>query len=198
MIEFIAACLVLVLDYIHSHAIIHRDLKPENILFDKNGFIKLTDFGIARTWSPNNSNDTSGTPGYMGKKIFLIEAPEVVGAKPHGFAVDYWALGVILYELMMGRRPYPGVYRKEYKERIMNTNIQIKEEEKPDMWSEDARDIINNLLQRKEENRLGHKNSQLVKKHPWFKEVNWERILERKVTPPFIPPSVMSLLNSID
>ena len=78
------------LDYLHTLAIIHRDIKPENILFCSNGYIKLTDFGIARTWSPNNSNDTSGTPGYM--------APEVINAKPHGLVVDFWALGVIIYE----------------------------------------------------------------------------------------------------
>ena len=66
-IEFIAACLVLALEYLHSIGVINRDLKPENILFDTEGYLKLTDFGIARTMFPNNSNDTSGTPGYMGK-----------------------------------------------------------------------------------------------------------------------------------
>jgi serine/threonine protein kinase len=72
ILEFIIACLILALDYVHSLAIIHRDIKPENILFDRNGYVKLTDFGIARTWSPNNSNDTSGTPGYMGKYFKIL------------------------------------------------------------------------------------------------------------------------------
>ena len=80
------------MDYIHSNAIIHRDIKPENILFDTNGYVKITDFGIARTFSPNNQSDTSGTPGYM--------APEVIKGQQHGFAVDYFAVGVILHELM--------------------------------------------------------------------------------------------------
>lgn len=65
-IEFIACCIIVGLEYIHSLAILHRDIKPENLLFDSTGYVKITDFGIARTFSPNNSNDTSGTPGYMG------------------------------------------------------------------------------------------------------------------------------------
>ncbi len=69
LLEFIAGCLILALEHVHNRAIIHRDIKPENILFDKSGYVKLTDFGIARTWSPDNSSDTSGTPGYMGKLI---------------------------------------------------------------------------------------------------------------------------------
>ena len=71
ILEFLAACIIIALEYIHSHNIIHRDLKPENIIYDKNGYVKITDFGIARRWSPNNSNDTSGTPGYMGRYFFM-------------------------------------------------------------------------------------------------------------------------------
>ena len=94
-VEFIICCLIISLEYIHSNCIIHRDVKPENILFDTNGYIKLTDFGIARTFSPNNQSDTSGTPGYM--------APEVIKGQQHGFSADYFAVGVILHELMLGR-----------------------------------------------------------------------------------------------
>lgn len=94
-LEFIISCLIISLEYIHSHAIIHRDVKPENILFDVQGYVKITDFGIARTYSPNNHNDTSGTPGYM--------APEVVAGQQHGFTVDFFALGVIIHELMLGK-----------------------------------------------------------------------------------------------
>ncbi len=90
----------------------------------------------------------------------------------------------------MGKRPYPGVHRKEYKDRIINTVVQIKAEDKPEGWSEDARDIINKLLQRKEEMRLGHKGPQSVRDHPWFKYIDWNSLVNMKMTPPFIPPSV--------
>jgi len=98
-------------------AIIHRDLKPENILFDHLGYVKLTDFGIARTWSPNNSQDTSGTPGYMCKTFLFNQAPEVLFGKQHGTSVDYFALGIILYELMMSK-----VANSNFRDLIMETN----------------------------------------------------------------------------
>jgi len=83
------------LEYIHKNGIIHRDIKHENIILQDNGYLKITDFGIARIWNPNNHAETSGTPGYM--------APEVICKKNHGIGVDYYALGIICYECMMSR-----------------------------------------------------------------------------------------------
>ena len=70
IIEFMIACIVMALEYIHMKGILHRDVKPENLIFDNNGYLHLTDFGIGRVWNPNNSQDTSGTPGYMGNTFF--------------------------------------------------------------------------------------------------------------------------------
>lgn len=93
------ACILLSLEYLHNNNIIHRDLKPENLVLDNKGYLRLTDLGIARVWKSENSADTSGTPGYM--------APEVMCHQNHGIAVDYFALGVIAYEFMLGRVHLP-------------------------------------------------------------------------------------------
>ena len=78
-VEFFIACLLTGLEYIHNNSIIHRDIKPENLVLDHEGYLRITDFGIARIWSPENSKDTSGTPGYMGKPFATtIVAPEVM------------------------------------------------------------------------------------------------------------------------
>ena len=92
---------------------------------------------------------------------------------------------------MFSRRPYPGVIRKDYKERIMNTVIQIKSEEMPNNWSDESRDFINKLLIRKEEQRLGSKGAQNVKDHPWFKDIIWEDLLNQKFEAPFQPQNVI-------
>ena len=83
----------------------HRDIKPENIIFDKQGYLRLTDFGISRRVSANLLKDASGTPSYM--------APEIIMRKGHSFSVDTYALGIILYEFTTGKRPYTGRTRKE-------------------------------------------------------------------------------------
>ena len=99
--------------YLHKQGIIHRDLKPENLVFGGDGYLHLTDFGIAMEYHRGEKGvvSASGTPGYM--------APEAIINKPHDFAADYFALGVIVYELMIGERPYQGANRKEIKEKEM-------------------------------------------------------------------------------
>ncbi len=93
------------LEYIHNKNIIHRDIKPENLVFDEDGYLRITDFGIARIWRPENSQDTSGTPGYMGNfiKCFHFLAPEVMCRQNHNIQVDYFAVGVMAFECMFGR-----------------------------------------------------------------------------------------------
>ena len=103
-IEFIIACIIVGLEYLHLNGVLHRDIKPENLVMDESGYVRITDLGIARVWVPENSQDTSGTPGYMGIVSLLTTiAPEVMCRYNHGIAVDYFALGVIAYELMMGK-----------------------------------------------------------------------------------------------
>ena len=104
------ACMVLGLEYMHSQGVIHRDIKPENIVLEENGYCRITDMGIAKILRPENADDTSGTPGYM--------APEVMCRQNHNQAVDYFALGVMGYEFMNGKRPYIGKSRKEIRDTI--------------------------------------------------------------------------------
>lgn len=97
--------------FVHEKLIIHRDIKPENLIFDDQGYLKVTDFGIAWVWQHDNSKETSGTPGYM--------APEVMCKQNHGVSVDYYAIGIIAYECMLGRRPYNGKGRKDIRDSIL-------------------------------------------------------------------------------
>lgn len=103
--RFFLACVMEGLEEVHDKGILHRDIKPENLVFDEEGYLRITDFGIARSWSPDNGVNNSGTPGYM--------APEVMERQNHSIPADYFALGVIGYECMMGRRPYLGKDKKE-------------------------------------------------------------------------------------
>ena len=96
---------------------------------------------------------------------------------------------------MFGKRPYPGVVRKDYRERVMNTVVQIKSEDRPESWSEESRDFINKLLVRKEDQRLGAKSSKAVKEHPWFQDIVWDDLLAQRVKPPFLPPNVNFIID---
>ena len=146
-IEFFVCCTILGLEYLHINNILHRDIKPENLVLDSNGYLRITDFGIAKIFQNINSTETSGTPGYM--------SPEVIIGHNHNQVVDYFALGVLTHEFMIGKRPYLGKNRKEIKEKIITSQFIITKDKIPLGWSMDAADFINKLLQRKPANRLG-------------------------------------------
>ena len=137
--QFFCACLIQALETVHAHGIIHRDIKPENLVFDERGYLKLTDFGLSKEWflEEDNYNETSGTPGYM--------APEVMSKNNHGIAVDYFAVGVIAWECMFGRRPYQGKSRREIRDNILAKQASIKKQDIPPEWSLEAADFINKV-----------------------------------------------------
>ena len=148
-------------------------------MIDSKGYVRITDFGIARIWCPENSKDTSGTPGYM--------APEVMCRQNHGVGVDYFALGVILFEIMLGRRPYVGRDRKEIRDQILSRQVQVRMNDIPSGWSIEAADFINKLIQRKTGKRLGVKGALEVKAHPWLSDFNWDALYIGAMPSPYIP-----------
>ena len=194
--KFIIANIILSLEYIHNNNIIHRDLKPENLIFDNKGYLKLTDFGIAKIYNKNedNSYENSGTPGYM--------APEVLCNLNHNMCVDYYALGIIAFEFMFRKRPYNGKNRKEIKEQVISKQIQITGKTLPKNWSIESADFINKLIMRKPNKRLGFKGIEYIKEHPWIKYFNWKDLYCQKIKAPFIPKFTENFnnnnLNSIE
>ena len=190
--RFFICGIILSLEYIHSKGIIHRDIKPENLVLDEKGYIRLTDFGIAKKNLEDNSSETSGTPGYM--------SPEVINSKNHSFPADYFALGVIGYEFMKGNRPYNGKNRKEIKEQMNERQAQITLKEiiknnyenveninEGENWSKESIDFINKLLIRNPEERLGFGGVHDLKQHLWLKYYPWNLMYNKALPPPFIP-----------
>ena len=178
--KFFISCVLLGLEYCHSNLIIHRDIKPENIILDSSGYAHITDFGIAKMQQPNNSNETSGTPGYM--------APEVLFGRNHTIVVDYFACGAMCYEFMKGVKPYQGKNRNEIKEKIREKEIKVDKKNLGKGWSMEAADFINQMLQRQASRRLGYKGGiSEVKKHPWLKDINWKELYNGMINAPYIP-----------
>lgn len=178
--RFFISNIIYGLEYIHDNNVIHRDIKPENLVLDDKGYVRITDFGIAKENMPDNSSETSGTPGYM--------APEVMKGKNHSFPVDFFAIGVIGYEFMLGRRPYCGKNRKEIKDQMMSKAAVIDEKIIAQGWSQESADFINKLLERKEQKRLGYKEgARELMKHQWLKYYPWEELKNKKLLAPFVP-----------
>ena len=178
--KFFCSCIILGLEYIHKNNIIHRDIKPENLVLDNKGYVRITDFGVAKENLNDNSSETSGTPGYM--------APEVLCALNHTFTVDFFALGVMAYEFLNGYRPYLGRNRKEIKDAVLLRQVHVHRKQLfENDWSIESGDIINKLISRKPNKRLGVNGILEIKNHPWFKNINWDELFCKKLESPFLP-----------
>ncbi|EDO19004.1 hypothetical protein Kpol_2002p75 [Vanderwaltozyma polyspora DSM 70294] len=174
--KFYAAEVCLALEYLHSMDIIYRDLKPENILLDKNGHIKITDFGFAK-YVPDVTYTLCGTPDYI--------APEVVSTKPYNKSVDWWSFGILIYEMLAGYTAFYDSNTMKTYENILNAPLKF-----PPFFHPDVQDLLSKLITRDLSKRLGNLQggSEDVKNHPWFSEVIWEKLLSRNIETPYEPP----------
>ena len=180
-IKFIIGCIMTGLKYIHSKNILHRDIKPENLVFDSRGYLRITDFGIAKHYVINNKKDTSGTIGYL--------APEVLCNVNHNFSIDYYAVGIITFELIFGHRPYIGKNKHEVKQLILTKQAKVDYDDLPEGFSDNIADFINKLIQRKPKNRLGKNNIDEVLNHTWFGDFDWDNCAKKNLRAPYIPKS---------
>jgi len=173
--KFYAAEVVLAIAYLHTQDVIYRDLKPENILLGADGHIKITDFGFAKV-VPDITWTLCGTPDYL--------APEIIQSKGYGKAVDYWALGVLIYEMLAGVAPFYDDNQFKLYEKIVSCNPIY-----PSHFSEEVIDLLRNLLTADLSSRYGNLKRGVadIIEHPWFASIDFEKIAKRETIPPYIP-----------
>jgi len=175
-VKFYCSEIVLGLEYLHNSGVIYRDLKPENILLAGDGHICLTDFGISKEGLLAEDARTAtfcGTPEYL--------APEVLEGRGYTKAVDWWSFGTLMYEMLTGLPPFYSQDVQQMYHRIMHAKLEL-----PENLSPETKDILMQLLERNPQKRLA--DAKAIKAHPYFAGIDWNKLLEKEVPPPFIPP----------
>ncbi|KAK2711182.1 hypothetical protein QYM36_012382, partial [Artemia franciscana] len=179
--RFYAAEVILGLEHMHRRFIVYRDLKPANILLDEYGHVRISDLGLACDFSKKKPHASVGTHGYM--------APEVLSkGTAYDSSADWFSLGCMLYKLLKGHSPFRQHKTKDKHEidrMTLTMNVEL-----PDSFSSELKDLLEGLLHRDVENRLGCKGrgADEVKEHPFFQGVDWVAVYTQKCQPPLIPP----------
>lgn len=174
--KFYMSQIFLAIDYLHKNGYIYRDLKPENILIDKEGNIKLTDFGLSKVIS--NDGDINTTNTLCGTLEYI--APEIFQRKPYDKSIDWFSFGVVLYEMLTGQLPF-NIKNEEFDE------SKYKNIKYPEKMSSEAKELIEKLIEIEPEKRLGYKSSDEIRNSAFFKEVDFEKVYNKEYRPPFKP-----------
>ena len=174
-VRFYMSQILLALEYMHDNNYIYRDLKPENILIDKEGNIKLTDFGLSKIMPEDETTTYTmcGTAEYL--------APEILFGKGYDKTCDWFSFGVVLFEMFCGYHPF-----KSKGQRI-DPKIYLRKTYIPDKVGKTARDLIEKLFVSNPKKRLGYKSADEVKNHPFFQGIDFDKVLRKEYKPPFVP-----------
>jgi len=174
--KFYAAEIVSGMEYLHNSGVIYRDLKPENLLLSHKGHIVMTDFGLSKEGLHTDDARTAtfcGTPEYL--------APEIIKGDDYTKAIDWWSVGTLIYEMLTGLPPFYTEDEENMYHKIMSAEIDFSKHH----FSAEAQDIIKHFLDRDPVQRL--QDPAIIKKHPWFKDIDWEKLEELEIEPPFVP-----------
>ncbi|CAO1396998.1 unnamed protein product [Diamesa serratosioi] len=176
--QFMAACVIVALEYLHSKHFIYRDLKPENLLLDSHGYIKLVDFGFAKHVRPTHKTWTfAGTPEYV--------APEIILNKGHDNSVDFWSLGILIHEFLMGKPPFRGKDQMQTYNLILRGIDCVQLSQK---IPKKAQMIIKRLCRQSANERLGYQKNGIkdIKNHSWYADFDWDKLQNHKMQAPLV------------